>query len=338
MERTERLLDLVALLLDAQEPVSWAELKESFPEDYGQGTEEATERKFERDKAELLELGIPITYAVGDADHQSGYSVARDAYYLPDPRFADDELAVLYAAGAAALASGAFPGQADLGHALRKVAFLAPGAMVTPALRMELGPVERSEKLSEQLQLLWEAAAARKWVEIDYASPRAKEMSTRRVDPYGLVLRRGTWSLVGHCHLRKAVRTFHVHRMRRVSINPAKPKSPDFEKVEVDLDQYVARFPWQHRMHPALTVTVALGGPLSPLAERLFPGSPVRREAERAVVDVEVTYLDGLLRQVLTHAPHARVEAPVEARQRFREMLEKVRAVHRSDPESERMP
>ena len=41
MDRTERLLDLVALLLDSHEPVSWAELKESFPEDYGSGSDEA---------------------------------------------------------------------------------------------------------------------------------------------------------------------------------------------------------------------------------------------------------------------------------------------------------
>src|SRR4051812_37824306 len=109
MDRTERLLDLVALLLDAPEPVSWAELKAAFPEDYGQGSEEATERKFERDKAELLELGIPLVYVQGDEDRRDGYALARDAYYLPAVDFTPEELAVLYAAGSAALASGAFP-------------------------------------------------------------------------------------------------------------------------------------------------------------------------------------------------------------------------------------
>ena len=104
MDRTERLLDLVALLLDAHEPVSWAELKESFPEDYGSGSDEATERKFERDKAELLELGIPLTYVQGDEDRKDGYLLDRNAYYLPEPGFTPEEMAVLYAAGSAALA------------------------------------------------------------------------------------------------------------------------------------------------------------------------------------------------------------------------------------------
>src|SRR6476620_8298937 len=99
MERTERLLDMVALLLDAQEPVPWAELRQSFPEDYAHGSDEATERKFERDKAELLELGIPITYVQGDEDRKDGYVIDRDAYYLPDAGLTKEELAVLYAAG-----------------------------------------------------------------------------------------------------------------------------------------------------------------------------------------------------------------------------------------------
>ena len=102
MERTERLLDLVALLLDAREPASWAELREAFPADYGQGSNEACERKFERDKAELLELGIPISYVQGDDDLKDGYVVNREAYYLPEAGLNAEELAVLYAAGSAA--------------------------------------------------------------------------------------------------------------------------------------------------------------------------------------------------------------------------------------------
>src|SRR6476659_6200431 len=91
MERTERLLDVVAFLLDAQDPVSWAQLREAVPEDYAQGSEDATERKFERDKAELLELGIPLTYVQGDEDRKDGYVIARDQYYLPDPGFTQEE-------------------------------------------------------------------------------------------------------------------------------------------------------------------------------------------------------------------------------------------------------
>ena len=34
MDRTERLLDLVALLLDAPEPVPFSDLREAFPDEH----------------------------------------------------------------------------------------------------------------------------------------------------------------------------------------------------------------------------------------------------------------------------------------------------------------
>src|SRR6266498_4069141 len=61
MHKAERLLDLAAFLLRAAEPISWREIQEQFPDDYG-GSEEAAVRKFERDKAELLEIGIPVRW------------------------------------------------------------------------------------------------------------------------------------------------------------------------------------------------------------------------------------------------------------------------------------
>ncbi|MGZ6126526.1 MAG: helix-turn-helix transcriptional regulator, partial [Myxococcales bacterium] len=123
MEKTERLLDLVALLLDAREPISFAELRELFPDDYG-GSRDAAERKLERDKAELVGLGVPIEYVDPDRLDErdlGGYRIDRTSYFLPDPQLLPEESAALYAAGAAALAARDFPFAHDLRHALRKI-------------------------------------------------------------------------------------------------------------------------------------------------------------------------------------------------------------------------
>src|SRR5437016_12017319 len=126
MNRTERLLDLVALLLDASEPVPFAELRRAFPDDYGGGRESA-ERKLMRDKAELLALGVPIEYVQPDDDRElGGYRVDRKQFFLPDPQLLPEEAAALYAAGAAALATRAFPFALDLAHALRKISLVQP--------------------------------------------------------------------------------------------------------------------------------------------------------------------------------------------------------------------
>lgn len=326
MERTERLLDLVALLLDAKEPLTWKQIRAAFPEDYATGSLDATERKFERDKAELLELGIPITYVQADEDIEDGYVIDREAYYLPKLELEAPELAVLYAAGSAALASGAFPGSSDLAHALRKIGFFAGPKPPAPKVRLELGGVAETRDLPARLDALWSAIGDRKYVDIDYYSPRRKEVTSRRVDPYGLALRRGLWSLVGFCHLRAGIRTFHVHRVKQMHVNPKNPKTPDYQVPrDFSLDDYVASFPWQHRFHDRIDVELELSGPLTELAEKSFPGSPSTGAGR---VRVSATDLEGLLRFVLSLGADARVLGPPEAVKRHREMAEAVSLTH----------
>jgi proteasome accessory factor B len=327
MERTERLLDLVALLLDAKEPLTWKAIRAAFPEDYAQGSVDANERKFERDKAELLELGIPLAYVQADEDVEDGYVIDRDAYYLPRVQLAPDELAVLYAAGSAALASGAFPGSDDLAHALRKIGFFAGPQPPAPKVRLELGGVAETHELPARLDSLWQAISDRKHIDVDYFSIRRKEVTHRRIDPYGLALRRGLWSLVGYCHLRKDIRTFHVHRIRTLSVSAKNPKSPDYEvPKDFTLDAYVASFPWQHRFHEAVPVELQLSGQLAPLAKQLFPGSPSKAEGH---VTVSATDLEGLLRYALSLGSEAKVLGPPEAVEKHREMARNVAALHR---------
>jgi proteasome accessory factor B len=328
MDRTERLLDLVALLLDSKRPVTWPTLREAFPDDYGTGSYEACERKFERDKAELLDLGIPLTFIKGGDEQEDGYLVDRDAYYLPEVSLTADELAVLYAAGAAALSSGVFPGSQDLAHALRKIGFFADAPPTTPKVRVELGAVADTKELPERLEALWAAIGARKTVSFDYFSPRASASTHRRVDGYGLALRRGVWSLVGFCHLRQQLRTFQVHRMRGVRANTARPKSADYEvPADFRVDDHVATWPWQHRFHEPIDVEVLLTNELAPLAKTLFPVAP-RSDPRGSLVTVRATDLDGLVTTVLSLGPSAKVLGPEQARARHRALAMKLLEAH----------
>ena len=330
MDRTERLLDLVALLLDAQEPLSWAAVRAAFPDDYGGPSSEAAERKFERDKAELLELGIPITWVQADEDRPDGYVVDKSAYYLPEAGFTREELALLYTAGSAALASGAFPGSQDLAHALRKMSFFAHAELPAPKVRLELGAVADQAGLPGRLEALWGAISTRKSVDLTYYSPRSNQTTERKVDPYGLALRRGLWSLVGHCHLRGGVRTFHVHRVRKLAVNAKSPRTADFEvPKDFALDDYVAAWPWQHRFHPPVEVALELSGDLAPLASSLFP-TPAVSGSGPARFTISATDQDGLLKYVLALGPNARVQGPPEAVERYRALARKIVDAHQT--------
>lgn len=332
MDRAERLLDLLALFLDAKEPIPWAELRDAFPEDYGV-SDEAAERKFERDKAELVDLGIPIAYVQGDDEQKDGYVVERDAYSLPDVGLSPEELAVLYAAGSAALASEAFPGRLDLANALRKIGIYGGGEVPVPRLRMDLQDMAAgAPELPTWLERLWTAIASRKSVQMAYWSPKAQGVTDRRVDPYGLALRQGIWSLVGHCHLRQGIRTFFVHRIRSLTLNPARPRSADFEvPAGFQVDEYVASQPWEFRFHPPVAVTLELRGALARMAEGAFPGGTVTAGAP-ARVEVKATYLAGLLKHALSLGADCAVVSPPNAVQEWRQMAQRIYDAHREAP------
>jgi proteasome accessory factor B len=319
MQKAERLLDLAAFLLRAAEPVSWREIQEQFPEDYGRSSGDAAIRKFERDKAELLEIGIPVRYVAGDEDLGAGYLVDREDFYLPDLKLPPEDLALLYMAGSAALASGAFPYARDLAHALNKLSFAsrAPGASEAAAVatwRLSSHEAEGGgeEEAAQKLELLSQAVAARKRVHLVYAGAERRVRTERDVDPYGLYQSGGAWFLAGHCHLRRDLRTFHLGRIVSVLVNPAAPRTPDFKaRRDFSLADLATREPWEFRVHPPLRCRVRIDDPVGPDARQAFgPRARWSEDRKGAVVEVEATNRQGLLRHVLSFGDRAEILSP----------------------------
>ena len=128
---------------------------------------------------------------------------------------------------------------------------------------------------SETLLTLSTAVRQQRRVRIRYRS-RAEEETLREVDPYGVVFLSGRWFMTGYCHLRQGLRTFHVHRIRELKVNTAKPRTPDFEvPADFSLDSHVAYYPWQHRFHEPMEVTLLLRGEPAQRVSSLFPGAAV---------------------------------------------------------------
>ena len=334
MDKNERLLDLIALFLDAKDPITFGELREAFPEEYGKGSLDAAERKFERDKADLADLGIELSYHKKDEDGVEGYSLERDDYYLPQIHLTPEEMAVLYAAGSSALASGAFPGRVDLAHALRKIAFVSAEEPEVVSQRLFIEHDSSPQGLSEKLEALWKALVVRKRVRLCYRGVGRERVTERQVEPWGICLRRGVWVLVGFCHLRRARRTFHVDRIASVEVNQASPRHADYEVPEsFDIGEVAREQVWEHRFHQEMRVELRLSEELSPMAARLFPNAEVEQGSDgEATVRVRATYLDALLRRVLPLGEAATVVAPKEAVARRKQMLQAIALAHSGRP------
>ena len=323
MQKAERLLDLAALLLRASEPVSWREIQEQFPEDYG-GKGEAAIRKFERDKADLLELGIPVRYAAGDEDLPAGYHIDKDEFYLPDLRLPPEDLALLYVAGSAALAQGTFPYARDLAHALNKLSFAAraPGASEAAAVATRRLSTDAGAGgpgvVAQWLEELSRAIAHKKRAHLVYLGAERRTPTERDVDPYGLFQRSGAWFLVGFCHLRSDIRTFHLSRIERLTVNAAAPRTPDFTiRKDFSIAELAAREPWEYHVHAPVRCRVRLDTPVS---EEVLASFGLRRKAKEeeggVVVEVEATNAEGFLRHVLSLGERAEILGPKALRER----------------------
>ena len=332
MKKAERLLDLIAFLLNNREPVSFEEIQHAFPEDYAEGNEEAIARKFERDKADILKLGLPLKMQIGEEFEKEGYLIDRKSYGLPPIDLGPEELALLYLAGSAALDMESTPFERDLVLALNKIAFATGkdgGAPMRPARAFPSARKTDGEglRLKEHLELLHGAITARKTATLSYHGLWKDEVTTRKVDPYGLACRRGTWIMVGHCHLRDAIRVFHVERTRGLAVNPLKPKTPDFDVPgDFRLDEHVAAEPWLIRRHDPIQVVIRFEPPVarSLEAELSHLTSKIEADGEARIVYLEASWLEGLLPMILWYRNRARVLEPKELVDLTREALSRL--------------
>ena len=205
--KTERLLNLVLVLLYTRRPLAKAQIRQLVPQ-YGQSAStEAFERMFERDKDELRELGIPLVTSVIDPvfDDELGYRIDKREYALPEISFEPDEVAALsLAARTWTRASLAGPAAS----ALRKLR--AAGVTMDDSSLVGIEPVVRTTE--EAFEPLRRAVRDRRAVTFGYRKPDA-ESSTRHLQPWGLAQWHGRWYLTGYDLDRGAARVFRVGRI-----------------------------------------------------------------------------------------------------------------------------
>ncbi|MGH2718065.1 MAG: helix-turn-helix transcriptional regulator [Actinomycetota bacterium] len=230
--KAERLLNLIVCLLETERPVTARQIHDIVPGYAGHGFE-SFKRMFERDKEALREVGIPLDLGpvVVEGQEEDGYRIPKDRYYLPDLNLGPEELAALWlAAGLVRLQD---PGAARA--ALLKLSGDAPAAARAEADRARLSWLSADLGLAVAgLPRAFEAVAERKTVTFRYRSTRSGETieTSRVVDPYGLVHRKGAWYLVGLDHRRGEQRSFRLDRVTgeiRFESSPQVSPGPEFD-------------------------------------------------------------------------------------------------------------
>lgn len=191
--KLERLVDLLAALLDAREPKSRVDLQRLvplYPEE-----DVAARRSFSRDVEALARMGVPVEVVEGQVP---AYRVRREAYELPDPGLTAEEAAALHLALATV--------DLDLpeGSPAESLWKLTGGA--TEHIRAPAGAVANLPG-HEHLAILWAATTKRQRVRFDYRG------EGRLVEPWQLSCQRGHWYLRGFDAGRADERLYRVDRV-----------------------------------------------------------------------------------------------------------------------------
>jgi proteasome accessory factor B len=239
---------------------------------------EAFQRKFERDKAELRDLGVPLeTGTTSVFDTEPGYRIARRDYALPDVRLEPDETAAVGIAARlwqhAGMAAAASSGLLKL---------RAAGVDVDVSATLGIEPLVTADPAFEPLQT---AARLRQEVRFDYRTPEDDVAHSRHLQPWGVVSWRGRWYVVGWDLDRQATRSF---RMSRVVGRVAPVGAPDSFTPPADLDLFGHVAKWSTPMAHPNRATVLL---------RPGRAAGIRRRAESVVSGpdgdrVELRYSD----------------------------------------------
>ena len=275
MRRIERLINLIAALLDVGRPMTAEEIRNRIA-GYEQTSIEAFRRAFERDKEALRAMGIPLELVPTDpfAEQADGYIIPRDKYYLPDIDFEPDELAALRIAADAALGAGEEAG----------IGLLKLGAGDPPS-HVGGGRVAWSSDVAaerESLETVYSALLERHPVTFEYETAGGNS-GRREVRPYGLVQRRGHWYLVGLDGSSRDVRTFRMSRVRP-------PVETDLSSYEIpegfNAADHVVREGWEAGTE-SVTARVRFDPSLSWWVEHNLPGYETTRSATGGV-DVEL--------------------------------------------------
>jgi proteasome accessory factor B len=300
-ERIERLTNLLALLLETVEPLSLVqiagELEGQYPDQ-----DHARRAAFERDKAALRDIGVPIETDMvtgGAYAGQTRYWIDRRAYELTDLDLDADEMRALQVA-VAAVHTESSAGQ----DAIWKLG---------GALGDERPPVSAVVPDRPELPSIRSAVASRSTIEFSYRG------ELRRLDPWGLLLRGGFWYVVGHDRERGERRTFRVDRFEGGVKGIVVGEAGSFERpTSFDPRSAFPSDPKQigHAADEGVEALIEIDALRAAAIEReLGAARVVERMADGSiVVRVPASNLDAFRSWLLGLLDHARVVEPAAVR------------------------
>jgi predicted DNA-binding transcriptional regulator YafY len=296
--RSQRLVACM-LLLQGKRRLTARELADSL---------EVSMRTVYRDVEALSESGVPIHMERGP----HGGVVLADDYRRALAQFTSDELQALFTAAAGPMT--------DLGiisptRALQKLAGALPAAQRRAAeanrdrLLLDHNRWGRGEQPTAMLQRLRESVSLERRVRLEYRD-RGGTVTSRNVDPLGLVAKAGVWYLVAH-EPEKGYRTFRAERIIGVVDTSERFTRPAGFNLEEHWNASVASI--ESRPADAYAVVVRVDIDAVATLTAFWEFQLLAEEAGAATLRVTFPNRDVALAQLLAMGERLRILEPAEA-------------------------
>lgn len=305
--KTERLINLTLALLATKRYLKKSEILANV---FGyEGTQEAKERMFERDKDDLRSLGIEIE--VGDLDpffeDEPGYKIPQKSYELNVPNLTGRELALLSIAANfwndSVLAPNAQSG-------IRKLQSLGIPATLDFEFRMKY----RFENPTFLLEQLTKAIGQKSRVTFTYDSNSLKQ---RHLEPYRIVFWNGFWYLIGMDLDRAAIRLFKLSRfLGEIALSKKK------NEFEIPYDFKVADHLPKIDVEILKNATVKIRKDAAILLRNR--GRLISEENDFDIYEIAYENEDSFIRELIWHGTNVQIIEPVELQSALLSVLEGV--------------
>jgi predicted DNA-binding transcriptional regulator YafY len=305
-------------------------------------------RKFERDKAELKELGVVLeplkekvlanhsdqeveAYQLKPRDFYLPYLKApgrppKHSYFLNEVALTSEDLPILRRAAERIAALTDSPLGTAARSAVRKLAFDLPELQVGS----DEGAFSSGADIDAQFRALRQAVETRRAVECRYYGIRRDAEDRRVIEPYGLMLSWGHWYCVARARDRNALRVFRLDRMRDLRLidgeNGEFTVPRDFK-----IGTYLNRPPWELSEEKPVIVRIRINFPQSRwvIGERL--GKVIKGVTDDAGTEFEfeVRAVDAFVRWLLPLGNQVQVLSPPSIKKQLEAARAALRAVYR---------
>lgn len=190
------------------------------------------------------------------------------------------------------------------------------------------GPAKDYKTVREIIFQVSAATGKRKRVEIAYKAASTGKETTRKIDPYHVWAMNGGFYLIGLCHLRNAVRTFALERVKSLAL-----LDESFHYLEhFSLEEYLQTAFRVMRGDPQIVKVWFSPGAARVVRERIWhPTQEIREQEDGSlVITLEVPINYEIISWILGFGSAAEVLHPVALKKRIVEELEASLSRYRS--------